>query len=315
VPDARWAAAGRRRLIVNADDYGKTREVSDAIREAATRGVVTSTTVMVNMPHAAAVAELTRERPGLGVGLHLNLTEGRPVARPAAVPSLVDRTGRLWPPGEFLRRAWLGRIRPEHLRAEIDAQLAALLELVGEVTHLDSHKHVHSRSPGVLRVALRVAAVRGVRRVRTSRRTFVASGERDGAGWRLRLRHLGGAPLGAPGLALAAIQSRVARRAGFGSPDAILTPYPPIAASAGAAARASWIRVAARAPRGIVEAVFHPGAGPRYAGQAELLCDPALAAGLADAGVELVSYAALEVPRERPSGGDASSALLRAARP
>src|SRR5262245_11890986 len=82
-----------RTLIVNADDFGLTGAVSRGILEAARRGIVTSTTAIVNRPIAPAlVAEL--DASGLGVGLHLNLTLGAPVSDPRRVASLVDGQGR-----------------------------------------------------------------------------------------------------------------------------------------------------------------------------------------------------------------------------
>jgi hypothetical protein len=285
-----------RRLIVNADDYGKSPKANDAIRQAVRGGLVTSTTVMVNMPQAVEIADLARECPRLSVGLHLNLTEGAPVSPPESVASLVDATGGFWPMREFLWRAWLGRIRAEHLRAEIDAQIAALQRLVSAVSHLDSHKHVHSRSLAVLREMLPVAAARGIRRLRSNRRRFVASAERPEAGWRLRFRHLRRSPLGAPGMVLTAIQTRWLRDRGFASPDAILTPFPPIPNGPLGAARGGWSRAVSHMPAGTFETIFHPGGGPQYEGQVDLLCDAELRAATREAGIELSSYTAVGPP-------------------
>src|SRR3972149_1037605 len=81
-------------LIVNADDFNLTEGVSRGILEAHRHGLVTSTTVMVNLPCLTQSRDLARDAPGLGLGLHLNLTFGPPALPPGRVPSLVDGDGR-----------------------------------------------------------------------------------------------------------------------------------------------------------------------------------------------------------------------------
>jgi len=175
-----------RTLVVNADDFGLTAGVSRGILEAGRRGIVTSTTVLVNRPvDRALVAEL--EASGLGVGLHLNLTLGAPVSDPRRVPSLVDGEGR------FLRdaREAAARARPDEARIELGNQIDVFRALLGRFpTHLDSHHHVGRHEPilglvvdfaGALRVpmrsqddSVRAAARRG--KVRTPDRLVGDSG-------------------------------------------------------------------------------------------------------------------------------------------
>jgi chitin disaccharide deacetylase len=102
-----------RRLIVNADDFGMTEGVTDGIVEAHVRGILTSTSLMVDRPAAAYAAGLAGEHPRLSVGLHF-----------------VDDTPQL--------------DEPAHAAREFAAQLARFRELMGgEPTHVDSHHHVH----------------------------------------------------------------------------------------------------------------------------------------------------------------------------
>src|SRR5262245_60919462 len=82
-----------RTLIVNADDFGLTEGVSRGILEAHARGIVTSTTLLVNRGVGGQQLEQLRGS-GLGVGLHVNLTLGAPVSDPRRVPSLIDVEGR-----------------------------------------------------------------------------------------------------------------------------------------------------------------------------------------------------------------------------
>ena len=84
-----------KRLIINSDDYGRTPEISRGIREAHLRGVVTSTTCMMNIPTTAEdIAVALKETPSLGMGVHLVLTMGRPISAPEAVPSITDENGQ-----------------------------------------------------------------------------------------------------------------------------------------------------------------------------------------------------------------------------
>ena len=132
-----------RRLIVNADDYGLTAGVSRGILEAHRHGIVTSTTLLVNRPLDAALIE-ELEASGLGVGLHMNLTLGPPVAPGKRVGSLVDAEGR------FIRdaREAARRARPEEARIELGMQIDEFRKIIGRFpTHLDSHHHVGRHEP------------------------------------------------------------------------------------------------------------------------------------------------------------------------
>ncbi|HLE43075.1 MAG TPA: ChbG/HpnK family deacetylase, partial [Methylomirabilota bacterium] len=83
-------------LIVNADDFGLTAGVSRGILDAHRRGIVSSTTALVNLPPAPDLDAEAAGLAGLGLGLHVNLSWGAPLSPAAAVPSLVDETGGFW---------------------------------------------------------------------------------------------------------------------------------------------------------------------------------------------------------------------------
>lgn len=141
-----------KRLIVNADDFGRTAGINRGIALAHRTGVVTSATLMVNYAPAREAAELAAPCPRLGLGLHLALTGGVTTLPPEQVASLVDSAGRLPAKPEGLQRA-----RPEEVLAEARAQLRRFREIVGRnPTHLDSHHHSH-RLPVVLEAMLRLA--------------------------------------------------------------------------------------------------------------------------------------------------------------
>jgi len=82
-----------RRLIVNADDFGCSEEVNEAIIRAYNEGVLTSTSLMVTGSAFDHAVRLASENPGLGVGIHLVTVMGRCVLPPSEIPSLVDLQG------------------------------------------------------------------------------------------------------------------------------------------------------------------------------------------------------------------------------
>src|SRR5262245_7420283 len=141
----------RVRLIVNADDFGMAPAITDAIIDCHRRGIVTSTSLMANLPAAEHAARRAQEVPGLGVGIHLNLTQGPPLSPPERIPMLVGTDGEFLPKSEQLRRLRSGGSVAEQVRSELSAQVRRALTLGICPTHCDSHHGVH-----------RMASVRGV---------------------------------------------------------------------------------------------------------------------------------------------------------
>ena len=139
--DAVSPAAATRRLVVNADDFGRSEAINAGVLRAHTEGIVTSASLMVRQPAAAAAAAAAREHSGLGVGLHLDLAEWEQDDGGWRMTYEVVDTGDA--------RA---------VRAEAERQLERFRALLGaDPTHLDSHQHVHREEP-VLSVALGIAA-------------------------------------------------------------------------------------------------------------------------------------------------------------
>lgn len=128
-------------VVINADDFGLTEGVCAGIAHAIKVGAVTSTTAMVCAPGAAA--RLLRWAPRIAghIGAHLQLTSGIPRLPPSQVSSLVQEDG-MFPP----KRKEIRNPRPEEIFAEWEAQIEFLLGAKIELTHLDSHHHVHGLS-------------------------------------------------------------------------------------------------------------------------------------------------------------------------
>lgn len=127
-----------RRLIINADDLGAGAPRDRGIFESFSRGLVTSASLLANGPSFAAAA-LRAAELGLPIGVHLNLSEGIPLA--GAIPGLTTATGAF--PGKSALRAFLagGGVDPAPLYRELAAQIEAVLAAGLAPDHLDTHQH------------------------------------------------------------------------------------------------------------------------------------------------------------------------------
>lgn len=183
--------SGSTRLIVNADDIGYTEAVTDTILACHDRGIVTSATLMVNMPAARYAAQASTRHPELSIGLHLNLTEGRPVAETGEVAGLLDESGHFLDNARQTASLWRGRsLYPQVLR-EVRAQLRHLLDLGIAVSHADSHHGIH-KLPVVARALADALEEHGILRARTplSRHRLIP-GTRSASAYRRWLRLVG----------------------------------------------------------------------------------------------------------------------------
>ena len=124
------------KLIVNADDFGLTDGGNRAIIECYKNGIVTSTTLMANMPFADQAIQFSKENPGLGVGVHMVLTTGRPLLK--THKTLVDDEGNF----KFRSDTIDESIDLDELYQEWDAQIESIMSQI-PITHLDSHHHTH----------------------------------------------------------------------------------------------------------------------------------------------------------------------------
>ena len=132
-----------KKLIVNADDFGRTHGVSDGILKAHREGIVTSATVMMNIPGAAAdLHRALAEAPALGLGVHLVFTTGRPLLPPEWVASLVDEHGHFHTQDTIVEDP--ARIDADELRSEFKAQVSAFENtLERRPDHIDCHHFAH----------------------------------------------------------------------------------------------------------------------------------------------------------------------------
>jgi chitin disaccharide deacetylase len=241
-------------LIVNADDLGWTDGVNRGIVEAFHHGIVTSTSLLANGAAFAGGVEAARSAPGLGVGVHLNLSDGPPVADRETVTSLLNNDGEFagGPENLLLRRARRGLLLAE-VENEWDAQIQKVRDAGISPTHLDGHKHVHML-PGLLEIALKLAKRHDIGAIRvaleaSSLRAALSSGSKQNAGVVMKQG------VQARGLKLLARDAREhAKRAGISTAD-----YFCGIAQTGELTREGVEQFVKSLPDGTTELMCHPG--------------------------------------------------------
>jgi hopanoid biosynthesis associated protein HpnK len=156
----------RRRLIVNADDFGRSPSINEAVIRAHREGILTTTSLMVNEAACAEAVALARENPGLGVGLHLTLILGHSALAHEKIPGLVNARGEFTnsPPAAGFRYFFKRSLR-EQLRAEIHAQFQKFHATGLKLDHLNGHLHLHLH-PAIFRILMEDAEELGIERVR-----------------------------------------------------------------------------------------------------------------------------------------------------
>lgn len=143
----------RKQLVVNADDFGFTSDVNEGIVEAHREGILTATTLMANGEAFEHAVRLARENPALDIGCHLVLVGGR---------SLITRKELPETPGRLLGALAMRQIEVyQELRAQVERIVGAGVQ----PTHLDTHKHTHL-APPVLEAVARLGNEFGIRWVR-----------------------------------------------------------------------------------------------------------------------------------------------------
>jgi chitin disaccharide deacetylase len=162
-------------IIVNADDFGESKDTLAATLKCFEAGHLTSASIMVSASHSADALQYALAHPEFSYGVHLQFVgdgEERPISDPSSVSGLVDREGRFLPTNLVRRRALLGQVPI----AEIEREAARQIEIVQQegitVSHVDSHRHLHKFTP--FRIALQNTLPRlGITRVRNVQNTYL----------------------------------------------------------------------------------------------------------------------------------------------
>lgn len=161
-------------LIINADDFGLSPGANRAIIKAWREGILTSASLMVTGEAFAEAVALAGENPGLQVGLHLTLVQGRAALPHGGFPALADRQGGFPndPVMAGMRYFFLKSLRRQ-LKAEIEGQIERFLETGLPLSHIDGHLNIHMH-PTVFDILLPLMSKYGISTFRLSRERLFA---------------------------------------------------------------------------------------------------------------------------------------------
>ena len=156
------------RIIINADDFGSNAHVNDRIIELLSLRRITSATLIANAP---AVEEAVRRIPGgvnCSIGIHLNLTEFQPLTpqkEMGILGSCLDEKGCF--SGKIIRTVKVTSQLKDAIFKELCLQIEKIISLGIQISHFDSHHHVHT-IPALFPVVKRLQRHFGIRKVRTT---------------------------------------------------------------------------------------------------------------------------------------------------
>ena len=151
-----------KKLIVNADDFGRHELINRAVEVAFVKGCLKSTTLMAGGAAFEDAVKVAKKNAGLGVGIHFTLANGNPILPPEEIPSLVTAQGTFHADYvTFLKKYLSGKISLDEVRSELAAQLTKILRTGLTLTHFDSHQHLH-HVPGIIQIALELAAAENI---------------------------------------------------------------------------------------------------------------------------------------------------------
>lgn len=159
-------------LIITADDYGMSKSINDAILEGIQCGRITSTNVMVNMPYYKDIVKVKQLFPNVSIGIHLNLTCGKPVSNIEEIKSLVDHYGTFFSATIFRRKVIRGEIKRSEIKKEIYAQYQKFAEMGFLPDYWNTHQHIHMVY-GLLFLINKISIKHGVAKVRCNSKFYI----------------------------------------------------------------------------------------------------------------------------------------------
>ena len=155
------------KLIFNADDFGISHGVNQAIFEAHTKGILNSTSIMINLKFVEEALDLAKQMPKLNIGLHGNLTNEYSILPKAQIPLLVDDNGKF--KHGFINLALLSLLKPKEFKQQVKSELKAQIDTAVssglKLSHIDSHRHVHM-IPSIFKACMELCQEYNIPRLR-----------------------------------------------------------------------------------------------------------------------------------------------------
>lgn len=178
-----------KRLIVNADDFGRSSSINAAVIKAHKEGILTTASLMVNGSAFSEAVELAHENPKLGVGLHLSLICGRSTLKPTEIPGLVDNRYQFSnSPVATGFRYFANPALKAQLRHEIIAQFDKFALTKLKLDHVNGHLNMHLH-PTIFSILRKHARDLKIQHMRVTRDRFWLNTRLAGGEWMYRISH------------------------------------------------------------------------------------------------------------------------------
>lgn len=236
-----------KKLIVNADDFGLHSLINQGIVKGHNEGFITSTSIMPSAPAYKEAVCLAKANPRLGIGIHLTLVGGvKSILSPNKVSTLVDEQGLFLSNYiEFAKNFYTGKIKNKEIEAELRAQIETVLAENLNVTHIDSHQHIHIL-PLLNKLVIKLCSEYNIKRIRIPSENYLfAGGFKAGVGRKI----------GRGGLTFCASMAKVNTRK-----DNILFPDHFFGMLAGGNLNTELVgNILKELPDGVSELMTHPG--------------------------------------------------------
>jgi predicted glycoside hydrolase/deacetylase ChbG (UPF0249 family) len=181
-------------LIITVDDFGYDQEANQLIFEAINKRVLNHVSTMVNMegtdqalryikqlksqiPKSKFQTNIKYQISNIKIinqtrfGLHLNLTEGKPLSGRQQVPSLLNKDGNFIGWQKLIFRLATGHLRPHDVERETRAQIEKMQTVIKPTPFLNSHHHIHLWPP-IAKVIIPLCQEYGIKRLRWPRKLW-----------------------------------------------------------------------------------------------------------------------------------------------
>ena len=163
------------KFILNADDFGISEDTYYATIELFERRQLSSATIILSMPYSTKAIEYALKHPEFSFGLHLNfITDDieKPILNKEKIPSLTTDEGYFQNSQILRKKLLIGKINLNEIALETIAQVNFIKESGLNISHLDSHGHIH-KIPSVTKTIASLKSVIGIKRMRYSQNIFV----------------------------------------------------------------------------------------------------------------------------------------------
>jgi len=161
-----------KKIIINADDLGLTEGINRAIIYGFRQGIITRASIM---PCAAAfnhAVSMVKHNKGLSTGIHLTLVGEKPVSALDIISTLINPSGVFYKNHQiFMQKYFFGQIRLSEIYTELEAQIKKVISTGIEITHIDSHQHLHML-PGLFKITIDLAKRFKIKNVRIIKQNF-----------------------------------------------------------------------------------------------------------------------------------------------